>query len=148
MSYVLKQYIREVKALFPSKGKKERMYLKKLAEQINEICEEENIIDKQALYNRYGKPIDVVYEYYSSLDTEAIVKKIRFASAIKISAVVIVALVALAAVVYSLMVYQEHLKAMREEAVSADYTLIVYEETDETEFVFYGDADDQEESHN
>ena len=75
MNTYTKQYIREVKAMFPSKGKNERKYIKKLAITVDEFCEEESVKNKLMIYEKYGKPIDIVYDYYSALDTEAIVKK-------------------------------------------------------------------------
>ncbi len=106
MNTYTKQYLREVKALFPSKGKKERDYLKKLSITIEEYCEEEQINNKQAIYEKYGKPIDIVYDYYSSLDVEIIVRKIRLSKIVRTGVVIIVVVALLCGIIYALVKYQ------------------------------------------
>ncbi len=125
MNIYTKQYIHEVKALFPSKGKKERDYLKKLRITIDEYCEEEHINNKQAIYEKYGKPIDIVYDYYSALDTEVIVKKIRLASFFKIFISVLVLAALLSALAFSYRQYQLHLIDLRQEMVGVEEEIIV-----------------------
>ena len=110
MNTYTKQYIREVKALFPSKGKKERDYLKKLSITIDEYCEEEQINNKQDIYKKYGKPIDIVYDYYSALDTEAIVKKIRLAGFIRLGLVLLIIIALIATTIYAIAKYDSHIQ--------------------------------------
>ena len=77
MSKISKKYIKEVKAIFPVKSKKERLYLKNLARDVEMLCEEENITNKEELYEKYGKPFDVAAEYFSTVDTAYVFKKIK-----------------------------------------------------------------------
>ena len=110
MNPYTKQYICEVKSLFPSKGKQERDYLKKLSITIDEYCEEEQINNKQAIYEKYGKPIDIVYDYYSALDTEAIVKKIRLAGFIRLGLVLLIIIALIATTIYAIAKYDSHVQ--------------------------------------
>ena len=110
MNSYTKQYIREVKSLFPSKGKQERDYLKKLSITIDEYCEEEQINNKQDIYKKYGKPIDIVYDYYSALDTEAIVKKIRLAGFIRLGLVLLIIIALIATTIYAIAKYDSHVQ--------------------------------------
>ena len=56
---VCKEYIREIKTVFPVKNKQEREYIKNLSNDIADFCEQEGITSKEELYNNYGSPIDV-----------------------------------------------------------------------------------------
>ena len=124
MNTYTKQYIREIKALFPSKGKKERDYLKKLSITIDEYREEEKVNSKQALYEKYGKPIDIVYDYYSALDPEVIVKKIRFSTFAKVFIIFLVLAILLSSLAYVYTQYQFFLIAKRSEIVDVEEEII------------------------
>ena len=63
---VCKEYIREIKTVFPVKSKQEREYIKNLSNDIADFCEQEGITSKEELYNNYGSPIDVVSQYFSA----------------------------------------------------------------------------------
>ena len=110
MNKYTKQYISEVKALFPSKGKNERQYIKKLAITVDEFCEEESIKNKLIIYKKIGKPIDIVYDYYSALDTEAIVKKIRLAGSIRLGIVLLICIALIATAIYAIAKYDTHVQ--------------------------------------
>lgn len=124
MNTYTKQYIREIKALFPSKGKKERDYLKKLSITIDEYREEEKVNSKQVLYEKYGKPIDIVYDYYSALDPEVIVKKIRFSTFAKVFILFLVLAILLSSLAYVYTQYQFFLIAKRSEIVDVEEEII------------------------
>lgn len=50
---VCKEYIREIKTVFPVKSKQEREYIKNLSNDIADFCEQEGITSKEELYNNY-----------------------------------------------------------------------------------------------
>ena len=87
---ICKTYISEVKAFFPILGKDERSYISKLRTNVDDFCDEANISTKEELYKQYGMPIDVVHEYYSSVDTEIIIKRIKLATSIRRAIVTVV----------------------------------------------------------
>lgn len=76
MNKICKEYISEIKALFPIKRKPEKDYIKKIAADVADYCEEANVTSKQELYDNYGRPNDVVNNYFATVDTEYIVKQI------------------------------------------------------------------------
>ena len=110
MNRITRLYIHDVRTLFPSKGRKERDYLKKLGNSIDEFCEETHAICKQDIYEKYGNPIDIVYDYYSALDTDTIVKKIRFSNTVKIGVVVIIFVAMAIGIIYAIAKYDKHIQ--------------------------------------
>lgn len=104
MNKVCREYISEIKALFPIKRKPERDYINKLASDIADYSEEANVTTKQELYENYGKPNDVVKSYLSTVDTEYIVKQIKVTRYIKafIIAMLVLATIATSALCITL----------------------------------------------
>lgn len=80
--------------LFPIKRRSERLYLKNLASDINSFCEESHIASKQELYDNYGTPCEIMNNYFSAMDTNYIIKRLKLAKFIKISIVVFLAIAA------------------------------------------------------
>lgn len=120
MNKICKKYISEVKAFFPIMGKDERKYVNKLRLNIENYCEEADITSKQELYENYGKPHDVVNDYYSSVDTNNIIKKIRISKYIKVFIIAILALAVIATSTYCIIHYYEYQLLARQEAVIAE----------------------------
>lgn len=75
--HVYKEYIKEIKMIFPVKGKQERKYIKNLSNDVADFCENENIESKEELYDSYGTPIEVVSHYFSAKEVPYVVNKIR-----------------------------------------------------------------------
>ena len=96
MNKICREYILEIKALFPIKRKPEREYIKKLVSDIEDYCEEENVTSKQELYENYGKPNEIVNNYFSAVDTEYIAKQIRVTGFIKTAVAVLLVLATVA----------------------------------------------------
>lgn len=117
MNKICKQYISEVRAFFPVMGKSERKYVNKLRLNIENFCEEAEITSKQELYENYGNPHDVVNDYYSTVDTDDIIKKIRISKYIKAFIIAILALAVIAVSTYCIIRYEYHQMSIRQEAV-------------------------------
>lgn len=105
MNNICKQYISEIKAFFPIIGKSERSYLAKLKTNIKNYCDETGITSKEELYKNYGLPNEVVSNYYSTVDTEYVIKKIRTSKHIRIFIVVLLALAVVATTAYCINLY-------------------------------------------
>lgn len=84
MKTICKEYISNVKAFFPLKGKKERKYIKDLEINVNDYCLENNISSIDVLYQEFGSPTEVVNSYFSALNTTDVIKKIRISKFVKI----------------------------------------------------------------
>ncbi|MCH5300491.1 MAG: hypothetical protein J1E56_04155 [Ruminococcus sp.] len=117
MNKICKQYISEVRAFFPVMGKSERKYVNKLRLNIENFCEEAEITSKQELYENYGNPHDVVNDYYSTVDTDDIIKKTHISKYIKIFIIAILALAVIAVSTFCIILYNDYQIATRQEAV-------------------------------
>lgn len=120
MNKICREYILEIKALFPIKRKPEREYIKKLASDIEDYCEEENVTSKQELYENYGKPNEIVNNYFSAVDTEYIAKQIRVTRFIKTAVAVLLVLATVATSALCLHFYNVKQKMLREEVVGVE----------------------------
>lgn len=105
-SKISKQYISEVKTLFPLIGKSERNYIKKLKTNVESCCDENNITTKQELYDCYGLPNDVVNDYYSSVDTEYLIRKIRISKYLKMIVAIVLTVAVFATSIYCVKLYK------------------------------------------
>ena len=128
MSKTSKKYIKEVKAMFPVKGKKERLYLKNLARDVEMLCEEENITNKEELYEKYGKPVDVVAEYFATVETDYVLKKLRISKYIKALIAVIITIIVVYSSVYIYAFIETQQIAARQEIVDVEEVIEVIEE--------------------
>ena len=117
MNKLCKEYIKEVKAMVPVKGKKERKYIKQLSKDIEDYCEESKATTKEELYENYGNPVDVVAEYFSAIGAPYVIKKIRISKYIKALIAVIIAVILVLSTVYGVVLWEEHKMIMREEMV-------------------------------
>lgn len=98
-------------------GKEEKKYVNKLKLNIESFCEEADITSKQELYENYGKPHEVVSDYYSSVDTDYIIKRIRISKYIKALIIAIIALAIIAMSISCFIVFEAREIALRQEAV-------------------------------
>ena len=83
MNKICKQYISDVKNLFPIIGKNEKRYIKGLETELHNYCIEENITDKKELCQKYGMPNEILNNYYRNVSIDDIIKKIRIMKYIK-----------------------------------------------------------------
>ena len=123
MSKISKEYIKEVKAMFPVKGKKERLYLKNLARDVEMLCEEENITSKENLYEKYGKPVEVVAEYFATVETDYVVKKLRISKHIKALVAIVITAILITTLIYSFKIYGEYKIAKSQEVVICEQVI-------------------------
>lgn len=104
---VCKAYISEVKALFPIKKKEEKEYIRKLASDVDAYCEDANVKSKQEIYENYGKPHEVMSNYFSTVDTEYIVKNLRLSKIIRSAIIIFLILATIAATTFG--IYMHHI---------------------------------------
>ena len=127
MNKICRIYISEIRTLFPIKRKSERKYLKNLASDIDAFCEEANITTKQELYQKYGTPPEVVCSYFSSLNTEQIVQKLRVSKAIKVTLVCLIILATIATTAYCIHLHNIFESFKRSEIAISDEAIVVEE---------------------
>ena len=116
MSMVSDTYIKQIKALFPVMGKKEKEYIRKVEQQIKETLPEMPSYTLEDLYEKIGDPKKVVWEYYNLVDPSQFKKRISNRKYIRSFVVVLLAAVVILES-YGWYTYQQHYKiAMREKA--------------------------------
>ena len=120
MNKLCKEYINEIKAMFPVKGKEERKYIKNLSKDIEDYCEEADATTKEELYKNYGTPVDVVAEYFSATGVPYVIKKLKISKYIKSLIAVIIAVILVLSTVYGVISWEEHQAIMRQEVVIAE----------------------------
>lgn len=117
MNKLCKEYINEIKAMFPVKGKEEIKYIKELSKDIEDYCEESNATTKEELYENYGNPVEVVAEYFSATGVPYVIKKLIISKYIKALIAVIIAVVLVLTTIYGIIRWEEHQTLMRQEVV-------------------------------
>ncbi len=123
MNTLCKQYIRNVKALFPAIRKSERAYLKKLGQNLAEYCEENTIVTLEDLYKDFGTPADVINSYYSTVDIDYLCKQIRISKIVKSVLIVLMISALAAAATYCSVLYAEH-QAFKDQLIFSEETFI------------------------
>lgn len=126
MNKICKEYISEIKTLFPIKGKQEKEYLKKLMSDIEAYCEDANVTAKEDLYQSYGKPEDVVHNYLSVADTAYIVKRVKATRYISALVIALIVLATIATSALCMYLYYEHQSSVRQEVVICNETIMEY----------------------
>lgn len=102
MDKICKQYIKEIKTLLPLKQKAERKYLKKLQADIDDYCENANVVTKYDLYENYGTPAEVVRNYITFMDTKVLMKSLRFSKIVRACTVILIIAIIVATGAYCL----------------------------------------------
>ena len=118
------KYMNNVKALFPLIRKQERIYLRQMRQNIDDYCEISTVSSLEELYEEFGSPQDVVYNYYSIMDASQLFTMIRFHQIIKCVSIFI----ALIIIVVCAMLFREHLIMMRQEAIFTETAITNTEE--------------------
>ena len=117
MNKLCKDYINEIKAIFPVKGNEERKYIKELSKDIEDYCEESNATTKEELYENYGNPVEVVAEYFSATGVPYVIKKLKISKYIKALVSIIIAILISLSTLYANILWEEHQAIMRQEVV-------------------------------
>lgn len=90
MKNIHKEYLNDVKKFFPFVGKNERNYLDGIMTQLDEFIESDKISSKYDLYEKYCQPYNIVKDYYDTVDTEVLIKRIRLVKRIKCLIIVLI----------------------------------------------------------
>ena len=119
----IKHYIQNIKVLFPTLGKKERLYIKGFEETIYDYAEDTPISSMEELINEFGTPQDVVSSYIDQADTEYLIKRIRKNTYIKQGLFIIILLFLLFTIYRSFLIYQSY-QAVLKEQIHSEETII------------------------
>ena len=117
------KYVQEVKMLFPILRKEEKDYLKKMKQNLDDYCENIPIQSIEDLYNEFGKPQDVVYDYFSITDIASLISSIHIQKIMRRVICFACAVALIGVSFYCILLYQEHTSFMRQEAVFIEETI-------------------------
>lgn len=124
MNKICKEYISEIKALFPIKRKQEREYINKLVSDIEGFCEEANVTTKKDLYTEYGQPNDIVNNYLSTINIAHMVKQIKTARYVKILIIAMLVMATIATSALCITLYSEYqIFKDKEEGATVKYSI-------------------------
>lgn len=122
MNSLTKQYIKNVKALFPILGKDERNYLYKLQSNI-EINNDE-LSTLEDFYKQFGYPEEVVNLYYTNTDIDYVISQIKKYKNLKRIMIVFVIGIIILLLIYNIHIYQVHQTLM--DGFITDYETVIY----------------------
>lgn len=91
MKKLRKQYVHKIKSLFPIIGRPERKYIKTMEINIDDYLSDSPNCTLEGLYQEFGPPEDVLNSYYSMMDTDHIIKRIRIAKYLKALVITLIA---------------------------------------------------------
>ena len=120
MDNICKAYVSQVKAILPVWGKKEKAFVKKLHDDLCDYCEDKRITAIDALYKGFGTPQEIVFEYISLMEPDAISKRINIAKYIKILIASLITISFLATAIWSIYIYHLYDIAQRQEIVAIE----------------------------
>ncbi len=106
----IKQYLKEIKNLLPVYGRREKAFVAMIKTSVLEIYSESNTVSYDILCNEFGKPKDIVINYFAEADDEEFYKRIRFSSIVKTAVGCIAAIAVAVAVFESILLYDSYQK--------------------------------------
>lgn len=124
MNKICKEYISEIKALFPIRRKQEKEYINKLVSDIEGFCEEANVTTKENLYTEYGQPNDIVNNYLATINTAHIVKQIKTTRYVKILIIAMLVMATITTSLWCVFTYRDHQITARQEIFFEDEVLL------------------------
>ncbi len=104
-----KKYVKDVKTLFPIVRKKEKNYLRQMKCNIDDYSENTEVSSMEALYEEFGKPQEVVYNYFSVLDSKELFSFIRLRRIIKYFLTAVGLILFTGMLFYCITLYQAHI---------------------------------------
>lgn len=77
------QYLRHLKLLLPYHHSEEKQYIKRLKQTLSEYMDEFPSADYKELIDQFGEPKEVVAQFYSDLDDDQFVQRLRIKKCIR-----------------------------------------------------------------
>ena len=115
MNKLCRTYIRKVKLLFPVMGKYERKYIKAITINVNDYLAD--------VPEEFGTPKDIIDSYYSTVNTDDVIKKIRISKYIKLI-LILLTICLLSLTIMKIYIQYEGHKVFMEEQIHSEETII------------------------
>lgn len=108
MNRICRQYINSTKNLFPIIRKEEKIFFKKLKENIADYTKDNPISSMQELYASFGNPIDVMRNYYSNVNTADLQLEIKNAIRIQKRINIVLAIIITLSLVFTTLLFVDY----------------------------------------
>ena len=119
-----RDYIRQVKAIFPLYGRERRRFISDLKEAVESHMEDTKDGSYEGIVKHFGSPAEVVSDYIEGMDPEALYRKITFRRRITTIAVIALIAVLIGVVIDLLWDYSAYRKDV--ESIVVERETIIY----------------------
>ena len=103
----VKKYLKEVRELFPAYINEEELFYKKLEGNILKEMDPEKDTYKDCL-ERFGKPQDIVMDFYNEMDSKYLLKRIKKVNSIKLITKIFIACLIIVATTLIIVIYMDY----------------------------------------
>ena len=103
--------------MFPIMGKAEKRYIKNLKLNIDDFLEDSTESSMEILYKEFGRPEEVIQDYYENTNTEEIIKRIKISKYKKRFLAVLTVCILLTTIVFCGLLYSEHQAFMKQDII-------------------------------
>lgn len=118
---MIRKYLRNCKRLFPVYGKRERQFIKRLRDRIQEHIDSSPDLTYEELTEQFGSPKDIVIEYYNTIDDDYLLRKTNLVKYLKI--------VLFSALAIVLIYFGTHFVLLYKSYRDVQDSIIIHEET-------------------
>lgn len=119
-----RDYIRQVKAIFPLYGRERKRFINDLKEAVESHIEDTKDGSYEGIVKHFGSPAEVVSDYIEGMDSEALYRKIIFRRRITTIAVIALIAVLIGVVIDLLWDYSAYRKDV--ESIVVERETIIY----------------------
>lgn len=124
---VIKKYMRNVWYFFPYRGKKEKVFLKRLKRNLEEYTDEFSNCSYDMLIKQFGHPKDVAIDYFYEKDNDELAKRLRLKKTISCLCFVVVFIATMYSVWKTVDLYQGYWDGVNTH-ITYDMDQIIYDE--------------------
>lgn len=120
----LKCYFKEIKTLMPLNGKPEKRFLSDLDLSLKEYTRESPNYDIYEIYEKFGTPLDIVTNYFETINTRRLAKRIRLTQFMRILLILILCIALVFSVYRGIIIYKSYLTVQKQVVTHFDETII------------------------
>ena len=110
MNRIAKKYYRDLKLMIPIRGKQEKRLLQDVKLRLEELSETSSELTYEIICSELGEPKQFAAEYFSNVDSECILKKLRFSYYVRCLIICIIATIVITASIRSYYLYRLYLE--------------------------------------
>ena len=114
MNRIAKKYYHDLKLLIPTRGKQEKRLLQDIKLRLEELSETSSELTYERICKELGEPKQFAAEYFSSIDSEYIIKKLKFSHYIRRLVICLIAAILVATGVRSYYLHKLYLEVQND----------------------------------